>query len=61
MECARAAKIPARDAHAVRSVQEDRGMSHRTNGRAGGNHTRLVTGKRRDVLGLVLDAVDAVI
>jgi hypothetical protein len=44
----------------VRSVQEDFRMPHRTNGRAGGHHTRLVTGKRRDVLGLVLDAVDAV-
>ena len=46
---------------AVRSVQEIRGMSHRTNGRAGGNNSRLVTGKRRDALGLLLDAVDAVI
>jgi hypothetical protein len=45
----------------ARSVQEEFRMPHRTNGRAGGNHTRLVTGKRRDVLGLVLDAVDAVI
>jgi len=35
-------------------------MSHRHNGRAGGDHSRLVTGKRRDALGLVLDAVDAV-
>jgi len=36
-------------------------MSHRsTNSRSHGDHTRLVTGKRRDALGLVLDAVDAV-
>ena len=36
-------------------------MSHRANARAGGDRSRLVTGKRRDALGLVLDAVDAVI
>lgn len=36
-------------------------MSHRANARAGADHSRLVTGKRRDALGLVLDAVDAVI
>lgn len=37
-------------------------MSQRaSNARAGRDHTRLVTGKRRDALGLVLDAVDAVI
>ena len=36
-------------------------MSHRShNGRSHGDHSRLVTGKRRDALGLVLDAVDAV-
>jgi hypothetical protein len=36
-------------------------MSHRShNGRSNGDHSRLVTGKRRDALGLVLDAVDAV-
>jgi len=35
-------------------------MSHRHNARASGDHSRLVTGKRRDALGLVLDAVDAV-
>jgi hypothetical protein len=36
-------------------------MPHRThNGRSNGDHSRLVTGKRRDALGLVLDAVDAV-
>jgi hypothetical protein len=36
-------------------------MSHRShNGRSSGDHSRLVTGKRRDALGLVLDAVDAV-
>src|SRR5512132_3768404 len=46
---------------AVRSVQEERRMSHPANARAGGDRTRLVTGKRRDALGLVLDAVDAVI
>lgn len=46
----------------VRSVQEKRGMSQRgSNGRAGGDRSRLVTGRRRDALGLVLDAVDAVI
>jgi hypothetical protein len=45
---------------AVRRLQGSRAMSHRSNGRASGD-TRLVTGKRRDVLGLVLDAVDAVI
>jgi len=43
-------------------VQKKRGMSQRSsNGRAGRDHSRLVTGKRRDALGLVLDAVDAVI
>jgi hypothetical protein len=36
-------------------------MSHRYDVRAGGDHSRLVTGRRRDALGLVLDAVDAVI
>ena len=37
-------------------------MSHRSiNGRSHHDHSRLVTGKRRDALGLVLDAVDAVI
>jgi hypothetical protein len=46
---------------AVRSVQEERRMSHPANARAGGDRSRLVTGKRRDALGLVLDAVDAVI
>jgi len=46
---------------AVRSVQRKCDMSHRTNGRAGGNNSRLVTGRRRDALGLLLDAVDAVI
>src|SRR6185369_5680246 len=36
-------------------------MSHRShNGRSSRDHSRLVTGKRRDALGLVLDAVDAV-
>ena len=35
-------------------------MSQRHNARASGDHSRLVTGKRRDALGLVLDAVDAV-
>ncbi len=36
-------------------------MSHRSiNSRSHGDHTRLVTGKRRDALGLVLDAVDVV-
>jgi hypothetical protein len=36
-------------------------MSHRShNGRSNGDHSRLVTGKRRDALGLVLDAVDVV-
>jgi hypothetical protein len=36
-------------------------MSHRSiSSRSHGDHTRLVTGKRRDALGLVLDAVDAV-
>jgi hypothetical protein len=36
-------------------------MPHRShNGRSSGDHSRLVTGKRRDALGLVLDAVDAV-
>jgi hypothetical protein len=30
------------------------------NSRSHGDHTRLVTGKRRDALGLVLDAVDVV-
>jgi hypothetical protein len=36
-------------------------MSHRSvNSRSHGDHSRLVTGKRRDALGLVLDAVDAV-
>ncbi|MFL5607076.1 MAG: hypothetical protein ACJ8AD_11565 [Gemmatimonadaceae bacterium] len=36
-------------------------MSHRSiNGRTHGDHSRLVTGRRRDALGLVLDAVDAV-
>ena len=48
-------------ATAVRRLQRSGAMSHRTNGRAGGDHKRLVTGKRRDALGLVLDAVDAVI
>jgi hypothetical protein len=48
-------------ATAVRRLQRSCAMSHRTNGRAGGDHKRLVTGKRRDALGLVLDAVDAVI
>jgi len=47
---------------AVRSVQEKRGMSQRgSNVRPGGDRSRLVTGRRRDALGLVLDAVDAVI
>jgi hypothetical protein len=45
----------------VRSVQSIRAMSHRNSARASGDHSRLVTGKRRDALGLVLDAVDAVI
>jgi hypothetical protein len=45
----------------VRSVQEERGMSQRGDARVGGDRSRLVTGKRRDALGLVLDAVDAVI
>jgi hypothetical protein len=36
-------------------------MPHRsTNGRSHNDHTRLVTGRRRDALGLVLDTVDAV-
>ena len=36
-------------------------MSHRSiSHRSHGDHSRLVTGKRRDALGLVLDAVDAV-
>ena len=36
-------------------------MSHRsTNSRSHNDHSRLVTGRRRDALGLVLDAVDAV-
>ena len=36
-------------------------MPHRSlNSRSNGDHSRLVTGKRRDALGLVLDAVDAV-
>jgi len=36
-------------------------MPHRsTSIRTHGDHSRLVTGKRRDALGLVLDAVDAV-
>ncbi len=36
-------------------------MSHRsTNSRTHSDHSRLVTGKRRDALGLLLDAVDAV-
>jgi hypothetical protein len=36
-------------------------MPHRShNGRSSGDHSRLVTGRRRDALGLVLDAVDAV-
>jgi hypothetical protein len=36
-------------------------MSHRsTNSRSHVDHSRLVTGKRRDALGLVLDAVDVV-
>jgi hypothetical protein len=36
-------------------------MPHRShNGRSNGDHSRLVTGKRRDALGLVLDAVDVV-
>ncbi|HEX7977136.1 MAG TPA: hypothetical protein VF461_00930 [Gemmatimonadaceae bacterium] len=36
-------------------------MSHRSlSSRSHGDHSRLVTGKRRDALGLVLDAVDAV-
>jgi hypothetical protein len=36
-------------------------MSHRSiNSRSHGDHSRLVTGKRRDALGLVLDAVDVV-
>src|SRR6478735_10707489 len=36
-------------------------MPHRShNGRSSGDHTRLVTGKRRDALGLLLDAVDVV-
>ena len=36
-------------------------MSHLSiNSRSHGDHSRLVTGKRRDALGLVLDAVDVV-
>jgi hypothetical protein len=36
-------------------------MSHRSiNSRSHNDHPRLVTGRRRDALGLVLDAVDAV-
>ena|SRR5258705_7640491 len=36
-------------------------MSHRSvNNRSHNDHSRLVTGRRRDALGLVLDAVDAV-
>ena len=36
-------------------------MSHRLiNSRSNGDHSRLVTGKRRDALSLVLDAVDVV-
>lgn len=36
-------------------------MPHRSHtGRSNGDHSRLVTGKRRDALGLVLDAVDVV-
>jgi hypothetical protein len=36
-------------------------MSHRSiNSRSHGDHSRLVTGKRRDALGLLLDAVDVV-
>ena len=36
-------------------------MSHRSiNSRSHHDHSRLVTGRRRDALGLVLDAVDAV-
>jgi hypothetical protein len=36
-------------------------MSHRSiSNRSHGDHTRLVTGKRRDALGIVLDAVDLV-
>jgi hypothetical protein len=36
-------------------------MSHRSiNSRSNGDHSRLVTGKRRDALSLVLDAVDVV-
>src|SRR5829696_4429245 len=36
-------------------------MSQRASNARGGDRSRLVTGKRRDALGLVLDAVDAVI
>lgn len=36
-------------------------MPHRsTNNRSNTDHSRLVTGKRRDAMGLVLDAIDAV-
>ena len=36
-------------------------MPHRSlNGRSNGDHSRLVTGRRRDALSLVLDAVDVV-
>jgi hypothetical protein len=45
----------------VRVVQGNRRMSQRaSNARASGDQSRLVTGRRRDALGLVLDAVDAV-
>jgi hypothetical protein len=53
--------LVAHVAATVRRLQWVRAMPHRSNGRAAGNHTRLVTGRRRDSLGLVLDAVDAVI
>jgi hypothetical protein len=36
-------------------------MSHRSSASRSANSAQLVTGKRRDALGLVLDAVDAVI
>jgi hypothetical protein len=45
----------------VRDVQGSLRMSQRTTDARGGDRSRLVTGKRRDALGLVLDAVDAVI
>src|SRR5919107_3240683 len=46
---------------AVRVVQGNSRMSQRASNARGGDRSRLVTGKRRDALGLVLDAVDAVI